>query len=209
MFIRHHLSSVTATTVSTEPVIWAPFSAIPLGRMGNYTCQFEGQFVQWLVRVPGSALLALAPGGNSPTSTVLAQYGITMDSLSSWVLVLNASSRNNGTVLQCTSFADRALVSQSVVVTVFGKWATDLFMHACAFNFAPATFRSPKRTRGAEHNSDRRRAFGVSLDPSFFCTRCQHLLHCPGLGFAHRTNPNSVPDYRTPSRATLHVLPTK
>ncbi|KAL5500500.1 hypothetical protein EMCRGX_G012073 [Ephydatia muelleri] len=110
-----------ATTVRTEPVIWAPFPAIPVGKIGNYTCQFEGQFVQWLVRVPGMALLSLAPGGNHLASIALAQYGIAMDALSSWILVLNASTLNNGTILQCTSFADKALLSQSVVVTVFDR----------------------------------------------------------------------------------------
>lgn len=139
MFLCHvTLPSVLATTVRTEPVIWAPFPAIPVGKIGNYTCQFEGQFVQWLVRVPGMALLSLAPGGNHLASIALAQYGIAMDALSSWILVLNASTLNNGTILQCTSFADKALLSQSVVVTVFGKCA--FFCTLFNISVSPAQF---------------------------------------------------------------------
>lgn len=67
------------------------------------------------------ALLSLSPDGSYLVSAALRQYGISMNPVTPWVLEVNASLVNNGTVLQCTSFADKALLSQSVVVTVIDK----------------------------------------------------------------------------------------
>lgn len=69
------------------------------------------------------ALLALAPNGNTMIARIMGGYGISMDATYPFVLLVNASSLNNGTVLQCTSVASEvATLSPSVVIHVFGKW---------------------------------------------------------------------------------------
>ena len=114
-------ATISAPSVNPLPAVKAPSEFIPLGRTGKYTCVYDGQFEQWLVSVPGMALLALAPNGNTMIARIMGGYGISMDATYPFVLLVNASSLNNGTVLQCTSAASEvATLSPSVVIHVFG-----------------------------------------------------------------------------------------
>lgn len=93
----------------------------------------DGSFVEWLVSVPGMALLALRPDdGNTMINSIMRGYGIAMDRNFPFVLLVNASSLNNGTVLQCTSIVSEvATLSSSVAICVFGK-----FFFLILYNYA-------------------------------------------------------------------------
>ena len=69
------------------------------------------------------ALLALIPGGNPLIASIIGGYGIFMDLGTPYILTVNASSLNNGTIIECTAAStDMAVRSSSVVVNVFGKY---------------------------------------------------------------------------------------
>ncbi|KAL5500499.1 hypothetical protein EMCRGX_G012072 [Ephydatia muelleri] len=116
------LLALAAPSVIPLPVVTTPSEFIPLGRTEKYSCVSDGSFVEWLVSVPGMALLALRPDdGNTMINSIMRGYGIAMDRNFPFVLLVNASSLNNGTVLQCTSIVSEvATLSSSVAIYVFG-----------------------------------------------------------------------------------------
>ena len=157
--------AIASASVYPVPTVVVPSEFIPLGKTANYTCVFDGKFLQWLVRVPGVALLALIPNGSVVIANIMSGYGIATDLSSPFVLTVNASYLNNGTILECTSVsADVATLSSSVVINVFGKYFIAYrFFSSCMSHW----LRYSGYPFGSEHYASRDVYAGIVMEATF------------------------------------------